>query len=593
MSIPQMPQIPQPPQGTQLPPVPQSPQSPSPVRAAQQDVQWRRCASCGSFIYGKRLDRNLKVCPECGFHFRIPPDVRIGQLADPGSFEAFPDTYAPRDLLGFTDSKPYPDRLRDAQARTGRQDAILTGRMTVRGRPVVVAVLDFTFMGGSMGAVVGEAVAAAARHALDRRLPLLLIAASGGARMQEGALSLMQMAKTAQWVAALREARLPVINLNTDPTFGGVSASFAMLGDVILAEPGALIGFAGPQVIRNTIRQELPPGFQSAEFLLEHGMIDAVVPRENQREQLARLLALLGPSLPQLPDTGGPEAIRTTPVPSTRTTRETVSLARDIGRPTALEYFGYVFDDFVSLHGDRAFGDDHALVGGVARFGGQSLVVLGHQKGHDTAELVRSNFGMPNPEGYRKALRLMRFADRFGLPVVNFIDTPGAFPGIEAEQRGQSVAIADCILELSRLRVPVVSVVTGEGGSGGALALGVADTVLILENAYYSVISPEGCSTILFGTAEHADRAADALRLTASELLRLGVVDGVVPEPPDGAHTAPHTTALTVKNALARALAPLLDLDGEQLVAARRRRYDRFGDPQLQPVVDWETHDEH
>lgn len=564
-----------------------------PLRAEQQDVQWRRCASCGTFIYAKRLDRNRKVCPECQFHFRIPPDVRIGQLADPGSFEAFPDTQAPRDLLGFVDSKPYPDRLRDAQQRTGRQDAVLAGRMAVRGRQVVVVVLDFTFMGGSMGAVVGEAVAAAARYALAERLPLLLVAASGGARMQEGALSLMQMAKTARWIAALREARVPVINLNTDPTFGGVSASFAMLGDVILAEPGALIGFAGPQVIRNTIRQELPPGFQSAEFLLEHGMIDAVVPRENQREHLARLLALLGPSVPALPGSADPADLFTRPVPSVRTTRETVALARDIQRPTTLEYIGYVFDDFVALHGDRAFGDDEALVGGLARFGGQSVVVLGHQKGHDTAGLVRSNFGMPGPEGYRKALRLMRFADRFGLPVIAFIDTPGAYPGIGAEERGQSVAIAECILELSRLRVPVVSVVTGEGGSGGALALGVADTVLILQNAYYSVISPEGASTILFGTAEHAGRAADVLRLTASDLLRLGVVDGIVPEPPDGAHAAPHTTALRVRSALVQSLAPLLEKSGEQLVDARRKRFDRFGDPRLQPVVDWEKHDEH
>ncbi|MEU3252039.1 acetyl-CoA carboxylase carboxyltransferase subunit alpha [Streptomyces sp. NPDC006997] len=567
--------------------------TPGPVRAAHQDVQWRRCASCGSFVYGKRLDRNRKVCPECQFHFRIPPDVRIAQLADPGSFTAFPDDHAPRDLLGFTDSKPYPERLRDAQARTGRQDAVLAGRMTVRGRPVVVAVLDFTFLGGSMGAVVGEAVTAAARTALAERLPLLLVAASGGARMQEGAVSLMQMAKTAQWIARLREARVPVINLNTDPTFGGVSASFAMLGDVILAEPGALIGFAGPQVIRNTIRQELPPGFQSAEFLLEHGMIDAVVPRENQREHLARLLTLLGPSVPELPDAPDPAVVLERPVAATRATRDLVALARMIERPTTLDYVGHVFDDFVELRGDRAHGDDAALVGGVARLGGQSVVVLGHQKGHDTAALVRSNFGMPGPEGYRKALRLMRFADRFGLPVVTFVDTPGAFPGVGAEERGQSVAIADCVLELSRLRVPVVSVVTGEGGSGGALALAVADRVLILQHAYYSVISPEGASTILFGTAEHAGRAAEALRLTPSDLLRLGVVDGIVPEPPDGAHTAPQTTALTVRSALARTLAPLLDRRAEQLVDARRKRFDRFGDPRRQPVVDWEKHDEH
>ncbi|MGN9791982.1 acetyl-CoA carboxylase carboxyltransferase subunit alpha [Streptomyces sp. OZ13] len=567
-----------------------SPQQ-GPVRA-DQEVQWRRCGACGAFVYVKRLDRNRKVCPECQFHFRIPPHTRIEQLADADSFRPFPDDYRPRDLLEFTDSKPYPDRLRDAQARTGRHDALVAGELTIEGRRLVVAAIDFSFMGGSMGAVVGEGIADAARHALSRRLPLLLIAASGGARMQEGALSLMQMAKTAQWVARLREARLPVINLNTDPTFGGVSASFAMLGDVILAEPGSLIGFAGPQVIRNTIRQELPTGFQSAEFLLEHGMIDAVVPRENQREHLARLLTLLGPSVPELPEANGAEPL-TAPPPAVRGTRDTVALARNIGRPTTQEYIGYVFDDFVSLHGDRVFGDDQALTGGVARLGGRSVVVLGHQKGHDTAALVRSNFGMPNPEGYRKALRLMRLADRFGLPVVAFVDTPGAFPGIGAEERGQSLAIAECILELSRLRVPVVSVITGEGGSGGALALGVANSVLMLENAYYSVISPEGCSTILFGTAERAGQAADALRLTAADLLRLGVVDAIVPEPPDGAHTAPYPTALNVKTALVRTLGPLLDLPGDRLVELRRERFDRFGHPERQPIVDWEKSDDH
>ncbi|MFD4898778.1 acetyl-CoA carboxylase carboxyltransferase subunit alpha [Streptomyces sp. NPDC058411] len=566
-------------------------QEQEPVRAGQ-DVQWRRCGACGAFVYGKRLDRNLKVCPECQFHFRISPDTRIRQLADPDSFRPLPADYEPRDLLAFSDSKPYPDRLRDARARTGRNDALVAGELTIEGHGLVVAAVDFSFMGGSMGAVVGEGIAAAARHALARRLPLLLIAASGGARMQEGAVSLMQMAKTAQWVAALREAGLPVVNLNTDPTFGGVSASFAMLGDVILAEPGSLIGFAGPQVIRNTIREELPTGFQSAEFLLEHGMIDAVVPRENQREHLARLLSLFGPSVPELPEPGGAEPL-TEPLPALRGARETVALARNTGRPTAADYIGYVFDAFMPLRGDRVCADDQALLGGIARLGGQSVVVLGHQKGHDTAELVRSNFGMPNPEGYRKALRLMRLAERFGLPVVALVDTPGAFPGIGAEERGQSLAIAECILELSRIRVPVVSVVTGEGGSGGALALGVADTVLMLQNAYYSVISPEGCSTILFGTAEHAGRTADALRLTASDLLRLGVVDAIVPEPPDSAHSAPHPTALNVKTALVRALTPLLELPGDRLVELRRERYDRFGHPEHQPVVDWEDHDDH
>jgi acetyl-CoA carboxylase carboxyl transferase subunit beta len=553
------------------------------------EVQWVKCGSCGAFLYGKRLQRNRLVCPECQHHFRLTPEERIELLADAGSFRAFPDDIEPVDALGFVDSKPYPTRLKAAQAKTGRRDGILCGQLTIEGRPVVITVADFGFMGGSMGSVVGEQIARAARRAIDTGLPLLIVSASGGARMQEGCLSLMQMAKTAQWVAAMRDAGLLVVNLNTDPTFGGVTASFAMLGDVILAEPGSLIGFAGPSVIKNTIRQDLPTGFQTAEFLLQHGMIDAVVPRESQRETLARLFTLFGPSLPELPHADGARPVTDAAALLRRPAQETVGLARNIARPTTVDYVAHIFDDFVSLHGDRGYADDPALVGGIARLGGQSFVILGHQKGHDTNELVARNFGMPNPDGYRKALRLIRLAEQFGLPILAFIDTPGAFPGVDAEERGQALAIADCILELSRVRVPVVSIVTGEGGSGGALALGVGNQVLMLANSYYSVISPEGCSTILWGSAAQAGRAAEVLRLTAPDLLRLGVVDAVVPEPDGGAHTDPFATAENVKAAVVRAFGPLLDRSGTDLVRDRRDRFDRFGHPERQTTVNWEN----
>jgi acyl-CoA carboxylase subunit beta len=553
------------------------------------EAQWVKCGSCGAFLYGKRLQRNRRVCPECQHHFRLTPEERIELLADAGSFRAFPDDIEPRDHLGFVDSKPYPARLAAAQAKSGRREGVLCGQLSIEDRPAVITVADFGFMGGSMGSVVGEQIARAARRAIDAGLPLLIVSASGGARMQEGCLSLMQMAKTAQWIAAMREAGLPVVNLNTDPTFGGVTASFAMLGDVILAEPGCLIGFAGPSVIKNTIRQDLPEGFQTAEFLLRHGMIDAVVPRESQRETLARLFTLFGPSLPELPAAAGAAPVTDPAALPARPPRETVGLARNIARPTTVDYLAHVFDDFVSLHGDRGYADDPALIGGVARLGNQSVLVLGHQKGHDTNELVARNFGMPNPDGYRKALRLIRLAEQFGLPILAFIDTPGAFPGIDAEERGQASAIADCILELSRVRVPVVSIVTGEGGSGGALALGVGNQVLMLANAYYSVISPEGCSTILWGSAAHADRAAEVLRLTAPDLLRLGVVDAVVPEPDGGAHTDPYQTAENVKAAVVAAFEPLLAKSGADLVRERRDRFDRFGDPERQTTVNWEN----
>jgi acetyl-CoA carboxylase carboxyl transferase subunit beta len=557
-----------------------------PRTAPPQQTQWSLCPACGCYLYLPKLHRNLSVCPECSHHLRLGTAERIGLLLDA-------DTFVPRDTgltagdpLGFTDSKPYPERLAAARRRTGRAEAAVWGTGAVGGSPVVLACLDFAFMGGSVGGVTGELIARAARHAVETRTPLVLVSASGGARMQEGALSLMQLAKTSQELGRLREHGVLSVNVNTDPTYGGATASFAVLGDVVIAEPGARVGFAGPQVIRQTIRQELPPGFQTAEFLRDNGLVDLVVPRHELRSTLARVLALHAGGEAEGTDGAGEAGRAPAPAPAPRergtperSPSQVVAMARDIGRPTALDYCGLVFDDFVELHGDRSGGDDPAVVAGVASLDGRPVVVLGHQKGHDTTELVRRNFGMPQPSGYHKARRLMDHAERHRMPVVAFVDTPGAYPGIEAEERGQGIAIAESILRMSRLTVPTVTVVTGEGGSGGALALGVGNRVLILENAFYSVISPEGCSTILFGSAAESARAAEQLRISAPELLRLGVVDGVVPEPAEGAHTDRVAAADHVGSAVRAALAELSHMTAEELLAQRYERFSRFGNP--------------
>ena len=262
-----------------------------------------------------------------------------------------------------------------------------------------------------------------------------------------------------------------------------------------------------------------------------------------------------------------------------------MELARNIQRPNTLEYAGYVFDDFQELHGDRLFRDDSAIVGGLARLGDVTVMLIGHQKGHTTSEMVSRNFGMANPEGYRKALRLMQYAAKFEMPIVTLVDTPGAYPGLGAEERGQSIAIARGIMEMSRLPVPIVTVVTGEGGSGGALAMAVGDRVLMLENAYYSVITPEGCSVILWKSAADAPKAAVALRVTSRDLLQLSVMDAVVPEPEGGAHLDPPAAAANLKRAIVESLGDLLSKPVPELLAARYARFRRFGTPGQQPVL--------
>jgi acetyl-CoA carboxylase carboxyl transferase subunit alpha len=254
-----------------------------------------------------------------------------------------------------------------------------------------------------------------------------------------------------------------------------------------------------------------------------------------------------------------------------------VQVARHPRRPYALDYINTIFTDFVELHGDRLYRDDPAVVGGTARLGGTPLVVIGQQKGRDTKDNLRRNFGMPHPEGYRKALRLMQLAERFGMPIVTLIDTPGAYPGLGAEERGQAEAIARNLEAMARLRVPIVAAVIGEGGSGGALALGVADRVLMFENSVYSVISPEGCAAILWKDAAQRERAAEQLKLTAPDLIALGLIDEIIPEPPGGAHADPDAAATTLRDALGRHLGALARLTPDQLVAARADKFLRMG----------------
>jgi acetyl-CoA carboxylase carboxyl transferase subunit beta len=248
---------------------------------------WIKCDNCKEIIYRKEVDKNQKVCPKCDYHFRISASERLRYMVDEGSFLEVEDGLSPKDFLNFKD---YRDRLKSNRKKTGLKDALISGEAKIGGRPVTLVVMEFAFMGGSMGSVVGEKIARGVERAIEKRMPFIAVSSSGGARMQEGILSLMQMAKTSAAVARLSAAGLPFISVLTDPTFGGVTASFSMLGDIIIAEPRSLVGFAGPRVIEQTIKQQLPVGFQRAEFLLEHGMIDMIVPRRELHTTLARIL---------------------------------------------------------------------------------------------------------------------------------------------------------------------------------------------------------------------------------------------------------------------------------------------------------------
>ncbi len=539
-----------------------------------------KCCDCGALVYSDDLIANLYVCPKCGHYHRIDPRTRISMIADVNTWNEINTDVEETNPLEYPG---YEEKIEKIKHKYSIDEAIVTGICEINGMSVVVGICDTRFMMGSMGYVVGEKLTRAVEKATAMNLPLIVFTCSGGARMQEGIVSLMQMAKVSESIRRHSEDGNLYISILTDPTTGGVTASFAMQGDIILAEPQALIGFAGPRVIKQTIGQELPKGFQKAEFLLEHGLIDSIVERKELKDTLALLLRMhmkrTDYHIEEYKDyLANIKKIRHINNESQKLSNaydpwEKVKIARDNNRPTSLDYINGIFKDFYELHGDRAYRDDGAIVGGVAMFGKMPVTVIGQQKGTNTKDNIKRNFGMPYPEGYRKALRLMKQAEKFNRPIICFIDTPGAYCGIEAEERGQGEAIAKNLFEMAGLKVPVLSIVIGEGGSGGALAMAVANQVWMLENAVYSVLSPEGFASILWKDAKMASEAAQVMKITASDLKELGIVEKIILEHPQASMDNLRKICFSIKLDMVDFMIKYKSLSGQSLV---NDRYERF-----------------
>lgn len=603
----------------------------------------KRCNKCGKGIFTEDYKKNLYICPKCGGYLRMPAQKRIEFLTEKDSFEEW-DT-------GLTTENPlhmigYPDRIKSLQEKTKLDEAVITGKARIGENEVVLMVMDGRFLMASMGEVVGEKIARGVERATKEKLPVIIFTCSGGARMQEGMTSLMQMAKTSAALKRHSDAGLLYITVLTDPTTGGVTASFAMLGDIILAEPKALIGFAGPRVIEQTIHKKLPKGFQRSEFLLKHGFIDKIVERKDMKTVLEKILTMHRLTAKNVAEnitknvsenTGNNVAFNNSDIvrvskqaiiadndtvitsktatdkqqsaekniskqnkaeqtvgqtaqivrrsrkqklstiqkkrASEKTAWERVLTSREKDRPVGEDYINGLFEEFIEFHGDRNFGDDAAICGGIAYFQGQPVTVIAQMKGKSTSENIERNFGMPEPEGYRKALRLMKQAEKFHRPIICFVDTPGAFCGMEAEERGQGEAIARNLYEMSALKTPILSVLIGEGGSGGALAMAVADEVWILENAVYSILSPEGYAAILWKDGSQAARAAKAMKLTSYDLYKAGFVEKIIPEPESYTLDSIMNVFDNLEENISLFLEDSKDMTEEERVEARYQRF--------------------
>lgn len=569
-----------------------------------------KCKKCGGIVLIDDVRSGGYICPKCGGYFRMSAYERIKRVADEGTFLEWDRNLVGTDPLQF---EGYETKLAATRLRTHMKEAVITGRCRIGGRQTVLCVMDGRFFMASMGEAVGEKITRAVERATKLKLPVIIFACSGGARMQEGILSLMQMAKTSAAIKRHSEAGLLYISVLTDPTTGGVMASFAMLGDIILAEPGALAGFAGQRVIEQTIHQKLPKGFQRAEFLQEHGFVDRIVKREEMRQVLSDLLMLhhageenvsenifgLQDKINKLAcdnsDEGRREQLQSGKAgadqkkePSCnakkltyeKTAWDRVRLAREQGRSISSDYIRELFPFFYELHGDRAGTDDPAVIAGIAMFENMPVTIIAQEKGKNTKEQVAHNFGMCQPGGYRKVKRLLAEAEKFKRPVICFVDTPGAYCGIEAEEQGQGEAIATSISDMSALSVPVLSIIIGEGGSGGALALATANEVWMLENAMYSILSPEGFASILWKDSHRAKEAAACMKLTAEDLLGLGVIEKVFAEEEKLPEGLPKLTAELSKE-IGFFLQKYEGINPEQVKEMRYERFRKIGNLQL------------
>lgn len=536
------------------------------IEDIQKENELIACDNCKESHRKVQFDENLCVCPSCDFHNVVGGYERIKQICDEDSFREINKGIKGYDPLKFPQ---YKKKIKEAKDKSSLNEAVITGTAKIDDIKVMLCVMDNSFMMASMGYAVGEKILRAVEYAEKKRLPLIIFSTSGGARMQEGIISLMQMAKTSAAIERFKSKGNLFISVMNNPTTGGVSASFASLGDIQIGEKGALIGFAGPRVISQTIGETLPEGFQSAKFLYDHGLLDMVVDRRQLRQKLALILGLYKDEKLSLPDINVqlPKTKK-----NTKEAFERVERARDVNKLTTQDYIDYLIDDFVELSGDRVYGEDKAILGGIGRFRGLPVTVIGHRKGKNLEENLEYRFGMPNPEGYRKALRLMQQAEKFNQPIITFVDTPGAYPGKEAEERGQASAIAQCLYTLAGLKVPVINVFIGEGGSGGALAIGFGDCMIMMENSIFSILSPEGFASILWKDSSLWKEACKDMKLTSYDLKELGVCDFIVNEDERGEESLKR-----LKNLISLQMKELLKQKKPELIKNRYKRLKNIG----------------
>ena len=537
-------------------------------RRFEQEDHKGSCFACSANLTDSRLFSSFRVCHSCGHHFHLSGPQWANFLLDKDSFQEDDYTVSGLDPISFGGPRNYRENIIDAQKRSGLSESAYTGHGTFFGHEVVFAVLDFSFLGGSMGIVSGERLARSFERAADRRAPLITVLSTSGIRMREGLLALMQIPRVMAARQKLVRRRVPHIAVLADPTTGSSYAGFVNLADYIIAEPDALIGFSALRVIRE--RETVPEGAHTAESHLEKGLIDAIIPRHELQPFLGQILDLLTSSY-ELRMT---EKLSIPPRDfSSLEAWPTVQLSRHSNRPSTYDLIQRMVTVYVEIHGDRSGSDDPSITCGFGLLGSEAVLIIGQVRFPEESEKT----GYISAGGFRKARRAMRLAQKFNLPVITFLDTKGADPSLASEEAGMAAALTNCAEAMLSLKVSTIAVVTGEANAESAVSMGIADRVLMFQNSVYGVISPEEAAKILYQDVSQAEEVAESLHITALDCYNLGIADEIIQEPDEGAHMNHQEAAYFLRRAIVRQLAELASQRSSTRLRTRRRRYRSMG----------------
>ncbi|MEG3582292.1 MAG: carboxyl transferase domain-containing protein [Chloroflexota bacterium] len=545
------------------------------------------CFKCDENLENSSSYLEHKICSKCNFHFHISARDRIKSLVDRGTFNEIFNKITTSVNLDSTHLSAYSEQIKSDRRRTGLNEAVLTGNCKIGGSDCVLLALDFGFLGGSMGLIVGEKVALSIELAAKKKIPVVAIINSGGSRVQEGVMSLMQMSKTVVATNHLKASNQPMISVLGNPSTGQVMASFVALSDIIIAEPEAHIGYSPYRKLKELTGSVQSTNYLSEDFL-EHGFIDKVTSREKIRFEISTLLNILKPSF-----TLSNKVLKKNNATSKivdPTPWEAVQLSRKITRPKALDYIERIITDFTELHGDRSGADDNSIRIGLGRISGEPVMIIAQQReiiSKVTSNNVKRNFDKKiRPEGFRKASRAIRIAERFRIPCINFIDSVNPELSLKSEYDGLAFSIADLIAKKLKAETPMISIIIGEGGSETALAFTIADSILMLQNSIFTPLSPEEAAKIQLGDRRKAKEISNTMKLTSRDCKNLGIIDRIIKEPEGGAHKSHDEASKLVQETILEELIKIRDVYPKTLVRRRSKKFRQMGEYSQQYKVD-------